>query len=500
MGCFKSNQIRWDDQLETLSQLVKWLTDNESALSALAAIAVITGILYGALRYVLTPLLRRDNSKTTPANTLESIEEFAGSKQSVRNVPMPANDRPFSIAVMLFDCLSSNSDDEFIAAGITSEIIVHVTTVPTIRVSSRLSSYGAKTSGDSLMEMADQLNAKFVLSGNLQRVGDRIQVTAQLTDIDSETEIWARTYKRDIQDVFEVQHDIARCIVGTVLGEVKFAQTAFAEEIPHHQLDSWGLVQKAYHFWLTGFSQKGVEEAINHLREAIKISPDYARAHAALAMLLTQQLILGISRDYDECVIEAQAHIEKAYGLAPSDIEVLENAGVAWLHLGEGRRANLALRNAIKIAPLNLVARGYLAMGLAINGGKEGAHEAIDILEQNFKTAPKHPSAAYWNYFRALAEQRLGNQEAAIDYAHISLAEQPGWLHNHILIANAKCMLNDKRSAQESLSSVTKMNPYLTTELFYRLLLNQTSGQEDIDAFAGGLVQHGFIKIDQPQE
>ncbi len=480
--------------METLHQLVKWLSDNESALSALAAIAVIAGILYGALRYVLTPLLKRNISK--PENSLDLVEKVIA-KPATRGLKMPRDDRRFSIAVMLFESLSRNPDDEFIAAGITSEIIVHVTMVPTIRVSSRLSSYSARTSGDSLSEMAEQLNAKFVLSGKLQRVGDRIQVTAQLTDIDTETEIWAKTYKRDMQDVFEVQHDIARCIVGTVLGEVKFAQTSFAEEIPDHQLDSWGLVQKAYHFWLTAFSQKGVEDASNYLKQAITISPDYARAHAALAVLLTQQLIAGTSNDYDQCIIDARRHIEKAYRLAPSNIEVLENAGIAWLHLGEARRATLALRSAIKIAPLNLIARGYLALVLAASGGETGANEAIDILDQNFKTAPKHPSAPYWNYFRALAEQRLGNQEAAIEYAELSLAEQPGWLHNHLLIANSKCVLGDKQSAQSSLDSVCSVNPYLTADFYYRQLFNETSGPEDINAFTGGLKKHGFIKSDE---
>jgi len=485
--------------LETFSLLVKWLSDNESALSALAAIAVIAGILYGALRYVLTPLLRRNEpSKQTDIHAaLEPIKDAASSKPNKLSAPMPSDDRPFSIAVMLFDSLSRNPDDEFIAAGITSEIIVHVTMVPTIRVSSRLSSYSARTSGDSVREMAEQLNAKFVLSGNLQRIGDRIQVTAQLTDIDTETEIWARTYKRDIEDVFEVQHDIARCIVGTVLGEVKFAQTSFAEEIPYHQLDSWGLVQKAYHFWLTAFSQKGVEEASNYLKQAIRISPDYARAHAALAMLLAQQLIAGTSKDYEQCRVEARRHVEKAYRLAPSDIEVLENAGIAWMHLGEGRRATLALRSAIKIAPLNLIARGYLALVLAATAGKDGAHEAINILEQNFNTAPKHPSAPYWNYFRALAEQRLGNQEVAIEYAQQSLADQPGWLHNHLLIANAKCLLGDIEAARDSLENIKRINPYLTADLYYRQLVNEASGTDNVDAFAGGLLRNGFIEINK---
>jgi len=488
--------------LETLNLLVKWLSDNESALSALAAIAVIAGILYGALRYVLTPLLKKanvdpnqpDSRGLNSPNKPDSPTLARFKKKAQKSV----DDRPYSIAVMLFESLSSNPDDEFIAAGITSEIIVHVTTVPTIRVSSRLSSYSyaPKHDGDNLRNMAEQLNSKFVLSGNLQRAGDRIQVTAQLTDIDSDTQIWARTYKRDIEDVFEVQHDIARCIVGTVLGEVKFAQTSFAEEIPSHQLDSWGLVQKAYHFWLTAFSIQGVEDASEYLKQAISISPDYARAHAALAMLLAQRLISGTSEDYTQCKEDAREHIENAYRLAPSDIEVLENAGVTWFHLGESRRATLALRSAVSIAPLNLIARGYLALVLAASGAEDGANEAIEILEQNKKTAPKHPSMAYWNYFHALAEQRLGDHEAAIEYAMLSIAEQPGWLHSSLLIANSKAELGDLESAIMFLDSVKEVNPYLTAELYYQQLKIETVEPENIQAFAGGLIKQDLIQVE----
>ncbi|MBL4674089.1 MAG: tetratricopeptide repeat protein, partial [Arenicella sp.] len=141
-----------------------------------------------------------------------------------------------------------------------------------------------------------------------------------------------------------------------------------------------------------------------------------------------------------------------------------------------------------------------LALVLAVTGGEDGAHEAIDILEQNFSTAPKHPSSPYWNYFRALADQRLGNHEQAIEYAELSLAEQPGWLHSHLLIANAFCMLGDTKSAQKSLDSVKEINPLLTADLYYTELTLETSGEEDIEAFCGGLKEHGFIDLSEKTE
>ncbi len=470
--------------MNQFSLLVEWLAENESALSALAAIAVIGGICYGALRYVLTPLLQRRHAQKTKLVTLGRTHE----KQRLAE-----NEGRHSLAVMLFDTLSTNPDDEFLSSGITSEIIAHVTMVPNIRVSSRLSSYRFKTGLDDIQEVADRLNARFVLSGSLQRSGQKIRVIAQLCDVQRDTEIWARTYKRDIEDLFEVQTDIARCILGTVLGEVKLAQTQLALESTDHQLDAWGLVQKAYHFWFSAFSQQGVLDACDYLRQAIEIDENYSNAKSALAMMLAQQMAVSICEDYEACANEARSLVETAYQKAPRDVEVLENAGIAWLHLGEGRRATLALRSAISITPLNLVARGYLALALTVTAGTKGAEEAIELIDENFNIAPKHPSAPYWNFFKGMAAQRLGQHDLTIECVQTSLSEQPEWIHSYIVMANSYCMLDNKAAASEALNNAAQVNPFLTMERYQQHMINTTDGEDTNQAFLGGLRKQGFV-------
>lgn len=470
--------------MNEFSQVVKWLADNESALSALAAIAVIGGILYGGLRYVLTPILKHRKAQKNKLVTLSAVRAKKIKSQSeVRH----------SLAVMLFETLSNNPDDEFLSSGITSEIIANVTMVPNIRVSSRLSSYRFKTGSDSIDDVAEKLNARFVLSGSLQRSEKKIRVIAQLSDIKTNSEIWARTYNRDIEDLFDVQGDIARCILGTVLGEVKLAQSQTAIASPNHQLDAWGLVQKAYHFWFSAFSLQGVMDACDLLREAIEIDPEYSNAQAALAMMLSQQMATAICDDYDECADEASLLIESAYQRSPRDIEVLENAGIAWLHLGQGRRAILALRSAIAITPLNLVARGYLALTLAITAGEKGAQEALELIQENFEIAPKHPSSPYWNFFKSMAEQRLGQHEKAIESAQLSLSEQPDYIHCHIVIANSYGFLGNTAETKKSVKTAAMIIPLLTMEKYRQHFRRSTGSNEQANPFVGGLQKQGFI-------
>ena len=158
-----------------------------------------------------------------------------------------------------------------------------------------------------------------------------------LYDAVQDRDIWAQQYDREIEYIFDVQHDIAKRIVGAILGEVKMAESLMAQDTPTQQLDAWGLVQKAYFFWLSSFSPEAMLEACELLRKAIKIDPDYATAKAALAMILANQMTIRIAPDYDAAAKEASEVIESAFKQAPNDVDVLENAG-PWTILRNGSK------------------------------------------------------------------------------------------------------------------------------------------------------------------
>lgn len=444
--------------------------------------------------FVFAPIVRRYSAvrrQRRIAQIKESKKGEPSGKSSANADALKSGHN--SVSVLLFDCKSNNTDDEYIASGITSEVIAHITKVAAIRVSSRATSYGFVSNQADVKEVSETLHTRYILAGSLHHAGGRIRVIAHLYDAVQDRDIWAQQYDREIEYIFDVQHDIAKRIVGAILGEVKMAESLMAQDTPTQQLDAWGLVQKAYFFWLSSFSPEAMLEACELLRKAIKIDPDYATAKAALAMILANQMTIRIAPDYDAAAKEASEVIESAFKQAPNDVDVLENAGVTWQNLGEKVKAEMALRKVVKLTPLNLIARGYLALFLGLTKGKAGAEEAIEIIEDNLEIAPNHPSTPYWEFFKAIAEQARGNHQAAIDQANSSLIGQPGWAHNYFVIANACCELDKVEEAKTAIASAGMINPFLTADLYAENVNRITCDPSMSEPFIGGLRRHNLI-------
>ena len=199
------------------------------------------------------------------------------------------------------------------AAGLSFEINGDLAQVPDLRVASHLASFSFQGENIDLKEVAEVLSIRYVLTGSFQRQGERMRLMAELTDAHSGEQLWASTYDRELEDLFEVQAEVSEAIVGAIGGELKLADTRVAFEAPTKRLDAWGLVQKAYNFWLTSFGPEDYDRSLELLRRAVKMDPLYAGARASLAMILSQRTINGLSgKDFEKDRDEALEMIEEA--------------------------------------------------------------------------------------------------------------------------------------------------------------------------------------------
>ena len=204
--------------------------------------------------------------------------------------PPVAGREKISIAVLPFRCLSADQEDSYMAEGIGSEINSALSRVPGVRVASHLSTYRYKDKQiPDLSRIASDLKIRYVLTGSLRRGGNRIRVIVELADAIAGSVEWSRNYDRDIEDLFAVQEEIASAIVRATGGELIRAGSERANKASSEELDAWGLVRKAYHFWNYGFHPAGISDSLNLLRRAVELDPDYANAHAFLGLYLIEK-------------------------------------------------------------------------------------------------------------------------------------------------------------------------------------------------------------------
>ncbi len=189
--------------MDTISGILDWLASRESLFSALAALAAIVGIGYGVLAFIF-PSFGRAVRRRFEHRELELAHggaggaaiPRAGSRNSAVSGP-PAEVSKSSIAVLPLRTLSNNEDDEYIAAGISSEINADLAQLPDLRVASHMASLSFRGEDIDLRQVADVLSIRYVLTGSFQRHGDRMRLMAELTDAYTGEQLWAPTIASD---------------------------------------------------------------------------------------------------------------------------------------------------------------------------------------------------------------------------------------------------------------------------------------------------------------
>jgi serine/threonine protein kinase len=430
--------------------------------------------------------------QATSAARVSAREPTAPASADARARPPRAGSERASIAVLPFTSLSSDKEDEYLAAGIAAELISALSGVPGLRVASHLASYRFQGIPD-LQKVAETLNIRYVLTGSLRRAGSRIRVMAELTDAMPGVQLWAKTYERGIEDVFAVQEEIAREIVSATGGQLIRAGSERASRTPPENLDAWGLVRRAYHFWNHAFTLEGVEDSLNLLRRAVQMDPGYAAARAFLGLYLIQRVVNFMSPNPSADVAEALAAAEAAIDLAPRDPEVLENAGLVYFNSGHYEDSVRALTRAVEIAPFNLVAWGYLGCAHAWTGEDRDVVEGEKILDRLLKTAPDHPSVPYWLYFKSAACIRLDRPADARDAAGRSTELQPHFFISRIAYANALGVVGETGPAMQQIGQALAVNPGVTPQAYVDAVMLLSRTVERGNKHLAGLRAAGWI-------
>jgi TolB-like protein/Flp pilus assembly protein TadD len=324
-----------------------------------------------------------------------------------------------SIAVLPFVNMSADPEQEFFSDGISEDLLNLLAQIPELQVISRSSSFSFKGEDIAIPTVAEQLNVAHVLEGSVRKVGNRVRITAQLIEADSDSHLWSQSYDRELDDIFAVQDEIAGAISDAL--RMKLALVA-GEALQPTAIRAANT--DAYDAFLQGrelFRQRGeenVEDAVRHFKRSLRLDNSFAPAHAQLAIATLILIGYGESPVWGDATRIVNALLDRAQALEPdlaeahggrallallgddpeSTIDHARKAlasnpnysdAMTWLQLalqelGRYEEADELLKQVLVIDPLSFVGRWNYAEWLALNGRVAEAHEVADqLLEQD---------------------------------------------------------------------------------------------------------------------
>jgi TolB-like protein/Tfp pilus assembly protein PilF len=292
-----------------------------------------------------------------------------------------------SIAVLPFNNMSGDPEQEFFSDGITEDIITELSRFRDLHVVARNSSFTFKGKVVSIPEVGRELNVAYVLEGSVRRAGNRVRVTAQLIDAETGNHVWADRYDREVSDVFEVQDEITRKIVGMLT--VGLEDDALERARRKHPENL-----AAYEHWLRGKRLLWTTGEHNiasraHFAKAADLDPGFSRAHSGLAVTYQMEAV--------ECLIpdEAAKARDNSYNSAMKAIQLDEadyqaHIALAWplLYRRDYDRMKKHIDRAIQLNPNDADTLANAAYPLAMYGDAEAA---VACGKAAIALNPRHP-------------------------------------------------------------------------------------------------------------
>jgi adenylate cyclase len=393
----------------------------------------ISGVTYDQVRKIL-PVSFTDLGAQTVKNIEEPIRAYevgaqgeaassllkAVSPIGVRE-PLTLPDKP-SIAVLPFQNMSGDPEQEYFADGMVEEIITALSRNKQLFVIARNSSFTFKGKAIDIKQVARELGVRYVLEGSVRKSGNLIRITGQLIDAASGSHLWADRYDGALEDIFELQDQVAASVVGAIAPSVTQAEIERAKRKPTSSLD-------AYDCFLRGlaahwqFTSDATDQAVGLYEQAILLDPQFAPAYAALAAAMTTRKAWRWSTDPAADASKAVNCAKRALGLGRQDALVMSlSANALFSNSDEVELADSLLNEAIRLDPNG-------ALGWMWGGWTKivlGDHQtAIDYFQRALRLSPLDPRIFFAQSGLALAYFFLGNYDEGLKHATAALCCHP---------------------------------------------------------------------------
>lgn len=367
-------------------------------------------------------------------------------------LPSPHSDARLSVAVLPFTSLGADPDQQYFGDGLTEDIITELARIPILRVASRNGAFRFRGPDADIAAAARTLDARYIVEGSVRRLGPRIRITAQLIDSTNGAHLWAERYDRPADEIFDVQDDVIRTIVGTLSGRIQSAGAALARRKPPASLAAYDLVLQAEHAdWSNAVSRQSVRELA---RRALALDPGIARGELLLGIMSYSDWLDDLSVP-DAVLEEALEYMRRAVALDPNDFYCHVGMGEVCLYL---RNHDLSARHLERARELN-PARPSVYMSLAHHTFYSGrANEALDLAATARRVDAYYEPRWFWSSIMMMSYGARRYAEAVDVFHRIDAPRE--WILAYAAAAHA--MLGDAEQAKAYAAAAVRASPEMT--------------------------------------
>ena len=290
-----------------------------------------------------------------------------------------------SIAVLPFQNMSGDPEQEFFADGIAEDVITLLSKSRGLFVIARNSTFTYKGRAIDVKTVGRELGVRYVLEGSVRKAANRVRVTAQLIEAATGGHLWAERYDRDLTDIFAVQDEITASVSAAILPTMERSERERASRKPPDNLDAW----ECYHRGLWHFAKFEAAEnalALSFFERAIELDPGFAVAHAAIAVACLNEAALFRPRDgRQNAILRANEHARRSVALDPTEAIGHAALGFALMLLGRHDEAMAEADLAVSLDPNSVWAHGYQGCARTFGGRPR---DAIEPLKTAIRLSP----------------------------------------------------------------------------------------------------------------
>jgi adenylate cyclase len=360
-----------------------------------------------------------------------------------------------AVAVLPFDNLSGDPEQEYFSDGLSEDIITLLSAWRSFPVVARNSSFAFKGRARDIREIAKDLTARYVIEGSVRKSGNRVRVTAQLIDAGSGHHLWAEKFDGALDDIFAIQDEITLRIVSSVEPQMEHAERNRAETKRASNLSAWECYLRARALGQK-VTRESNEEARRLFLKAIELDPGYSDAYAGLSHCYQRDILLEATDDRAEC--EKRALDAARHAVTLDDDSSLAHFALAGAYVwaNQHQLSIAETRTAAELNPSNIHARLALGNRLDIIGNAE---EGVPLLERSLELHPRDPHSHL--YFGQLARAYINarNYDGALGCLREALRRNSSYPHTYHLLAICLGHLGRIDEAREAARECERLHP-----------------------------------------